>query len=371
MKTFEWTDDFNTNLPSVDQQHRHLVDLINRLGEMFGDHQVDRAQMKLLFLELADYAKRHFDDEERLMQEAGIDRRHIQRHQRTHSRFLDDVGAIYAAGGEHVESSGGDMLDYLTHWLSFHILGMDQDMSRQIMAMKEGAAPAEAFDRFERPKDEAIEPLLAALNRMLQKLSNRNQELVDLNQTLEARVAERTEELSQANKELKALSLTDALTGLANRRHAILLLETLWTESREHGEPISALMIDADYFKQVNDNYGHDAGDDVLIALARELKNSIRTDDLVFRLGGDEFLVLCPATDFHGAMQVADTLLKCVADMKVATGDGYWRNSVSIGVSTSEPGMERFEDVIKAADDGLYKAKGAGRGCARSASQNA
>lgn len=371
MNTFEWTSDFDTHLPVVDKQHHHLVDLINRLGDAFGDHEVDPTQLQLLFLELADYAKKHFDDEEQLMVDSGIDERHVTRHKSVHSHFLDDINAIYAAGKNHVDQCGADMLDYLTHWLTFHILGQDQDMAHQIEAVRNGMSASEAFDRYERPRDEAIEPLLSALNRMLQQLSERNQELVDLNRTLEARVAERTEELSRANQELKALSLTDALTGLSNRRHAMLQLDTLWTEARERGVPISALMIDADYFKQVNDQYGHDAGDDVLVELSRALKNTIRTDDLVFRLGGDEFLVLCPNTDFEGAMNVAASLLDRIAVLRVATGDGFWKNSISIGVATSNAGMHEFDELIKAADDSLYLAKDAGRGCARSSQSDA
>ena len=87
----------------------------------------------------------------------------------------------------------------------------------------------------------------------------------DLNRTLEDRVAQRTEALKKANQELKALSLTDALTGLPNRRHARLLLETLWQQSKENGQPVTALRIDADNFKEVNDTHGYGAGDMVLI----------------------------------------------------------------------------------------------------------
>ena len=366
MNTFEWTDDFNTHLPTVDDQHHGLVDLINALGESLGEHHVDRKQMDALFVELAEYAKKHFDDEEQLMESSGIDRRHIERHKQIHARFLRDVNSLYSAGGEHIENSGSDVLDYLTHWLTLHILRQDQDMAHQIFAVEQGMDPAEAYARHERRRDEAMEPLLAALNRMLNQLADRNQSLIELNRTLEARVAERTAELSRANQELKALSLTDALTGLSNRRHAMLQLETLWIESKQRDEPIAALMIDADHFKAVNDHYGHDAGDVVLIELARALKTAIRTDDLVFRLGGDEFLVLCPATGFEGAMRVAETLVDRIDHLRVKTGDGAWENSISIGVATSAPGVDGFNELIKLADDSLYMAKEAGRGCARS-----
>jgi hemerythrin len=365
MPTFDWNQNYVTDLPSVDDQHHHLVDLINRLGQSLGDNRVSNDELQSLFSELVTYAKFHFNDEERLMRETGIDRRHIKRHVASHRRFLKDVAALHSVGQEQAAQSASGILDYLVHWLAYHILGEDQDMARQIAAVRAGSDPVAAFEIHEREKEVAVEPLLAALNRLLGQLSARNKDLVDLNQSLEERVAQRTQELSKANAELKTLSLTDVLTGLSNRRHAMILLDALWKESDENGRPLSALMIDADNFKEVNDTYGHDAGDHVLIELSLELQHSLRSDDLVFRLGGDEFLVLCPATDFDGAMQVADTLLGCVSRMRVATGSGFWKNSISVGVATRLPSMKVFDNLIKSADDSVYLAKKAGRNCVR------
>ncbi|NDY96246.1 GGDEF domain-containing protein [Wenzhouxiangella limi] len=370
MITFQWNQDYMTDLPSVDGQHRHLVDLINQLGRSLGDNGVSRADLQSLFGELVSYAQFHFQDEERLMRETGIDERHIDRHVSSHRRFLKDVDTLQSTDSGPAERSGAGILDYLVHWLAYHILGQDQDMARQIEAVRSGAEPAEAFDRHEREKEAAIEPLLAALNQLLQQLSARNRELVELNHSLEERVAERTQALSQANDELKALSLTDVLTGLSNRRHAMMLLATLWEESDQTGQSLAALMIDADNFKIVNDTYGHDAGDTVLMELARELQHSLRSDDLIFRLGGDEFLVLCPATDFDGAMQVGRSLLDRVAKMSVPTGSGFWKNSISVGVAVRTAPMRVLDELIKAADDSVYLAKDAGRNCVRASQES-
>lgn len=100
--------------------------------------------------------------------------------------------------------------------------------------------------------------------------------------------------------------------------------------------------------------------------LARELRYGLRSDDLVFRLGGDEFMVLCPATGFEGAMTVATTLLERVAQMRVATGAGFWKNSISVGVATRSPSMSSLDELIKMADKSVYLAKKAGRNCVRS-----
>jgi len=366
MQTFEWTRQFETDLPSVDGQHRHLVDLINRLGKALSEDQVDAGNLTPMVAQLVDYARFHFEDEEKLMRESGLDPRHIEHHAANHRRFLEDIAALDPTRDDASAQFGAELLDYLVHWLSYHILGQDRDMANQMAAIGDGMAPTIAFEQHERQQDAALQPLLAALHRLMQQLSARNQELSELNHTLEQRVAERTKALSQANDELEVLSRTDALTGLSNRRHAMQQLQALWQESEQTGRSVSALMIDADSFKEVNDTYGHDAGDAVLVALATELQHALRSDDLIFRLGGDEFLVLCPATDFNGAMQVANALLERVASMHVATGSGSWNNSASLGVATRSEGMNNPDDLIKAADDSVYRAKQAGRGCVKS-----
>lgn len=182
---------------------------------------------------------------------------------------------------------------------------------------------------------------------------------------LEKKVRERTEELHRANQELIEISLTDALTGLSNRRHALQQLKTLWEESTRSGNPLSVMMIDADHFKEINDTCGHDAGDFVLSELGRTLQHAVRTDDLVSRLGGDEFLIICPNTDRSGGLKVAETVRKKVSDMRVPAGDGCWNGSVSIGVAVRTSDMKTFESLIKAADKGVYAAKRAGKNCVR------
>lgn len=118
--------------------------------------------------------------------------------------------------------------------------------------------------------------------------------------------------------------MTDALTGLPNRRHALQQLKTLWEESTRSASPLSVMMIDADHFKEVNDTCGHDAGDLVLGELARTLQHAVRTDDLVSRLGGDEFLIICPDTDSSGGRQIAETVRKkfltCVCQPETGVG---------------------------------------------------
>ena len=161
------------------------------------------------------------------------------------------------------------------------------------------------------------------------------------------------------------ISLTDVLTKLPNRRHAMQQLKKYWEESKQSGKPISLMMIDADHFKDVNDTYGHDAGDHVLCELSKTLQDIVRTDDFVSRLGGDEFLIICPNTNSSSGLQIAETVRKNISQMRVQIGDGYWNGSVSVGVAVRRDDMETFEFLIKAADKGVYLAKRDGKNCVR------
>jgi len=182
-------------------------------------------------------------------------------------------------------------------------------------------------------------------------------------------LAQKTLKLGKANKKLGELALTDVLTGLFNRRYARQQLKKLWKESIEHGTPLACMLIDADNFKEVNDNYGHEAGDVVLREIAKELQNAVRTDDIVCRLGGDEFFIICPNTDEAGCMHIANITLAKVLALSVDVGAGTWQGSISIGVAVKKDSMENIGQLIKAADQGVYAAKDAGRGCIRLAKE--
>ncbi|SEQ42132.1 hemerythrin [Ectothiorhodospira magna] len=361
MNTFHWDSAFLTGLHTVDAQHQHLVDLINRLGQARMDNQLQPDDLATLHQELVDYAQHHFRDEENLMKQAGIDPRHITAHVQAHVDFLQEVSRRHASAEISTLCSSRQLLDYLTHWLAFHILGQDHNMARQIAAVNTGATPAEAFLQEEKTSHGATQPLLRALNGLYTQLSARSQELEQLNRELEDRVNQRTCALLEANRQLEVLSLTDMLTGLPNRRHAIQHLEALWQESITTGKPMACMMVDADHFKTVNDTYGHDAGDRVLQTLARTLRHALRNDDIVCRLGGDEFLILCPATPHKGALYIAEQVRQNAARLRVPTGGQPWHGSVSIGVAVSTAQIPHHEALIKMADAGVYQAKQAGK----------
>lgn len=367
MNSFEWNPVFETGITDVDTQHHHLVDVINDFGDLLTEDHLTSDRIAVIFKELTEYADYHFRDEEILMKNIGLDMRHQESHSEVHSSFLTEVVNLAAESDDDTGAGLKHLLDFLIHWLAYHILGADQNMARQIVAIQSGSSPEEAYETEELQNGRFTEPLIVALNHLFDMVSSRNRELKQVNILLEQKVEHRTKELSEANRRLEELALTDVLTGLYNRRYALRALHTLWNESDVRKQTLTCLMIDADGFKVVNDTYGHDAGDEVLRVLSRTLAENLRTDDILCRLGGDEFFIICPSTDAVGGMKVADQLLSAVNNLRVPVGEKFWTGSISIGVGVQSPEMSNFEELVKMADLGVYAAKNAGRNCVRQA----
>lgn len=373
MKEFVWDKHYVTGIQEVDEQHHQLVNLINAFGEKLSEDNIDFASIESIYQQLVSYSHYHFDEEEKLMVKVGIDRRHLKLHKTLHAHFLDDVTALYDEVAPDNLKPAYHLFNFLTNWLAFHILGCDQNMGRQLKSIQKGMQPAQAYEADEKENEASTkQPLLNAIDALFHLVSQRNKELRVLNQSLEKKVAQRTEKLAQVNEQLKAISVTDLLTDLPNRRYAMQMLSNLWKESISQSQPLLCMMIDADHFKEVNDTYGHDKGDIVLITLAKTLKDSVRTDDIVCRLGGDEFFVICPNTGLDSGINLAEEVRKKVDRLRVPTGGKPWHGSVSIGVASNRFFMDgNFELLIKTADEGLYKAKLDGKNCVRTVQPSA
>jgi diguanylate cyclase (GGDEF)-like protein len=189
-------------------------------------------------------------------------------------------------------------------------------------------------------------------------------ELRRTERALEDKVRARTLALEEANARLTALSTTDSLTNLANRRHFDHVLTREWDRARRTGEPLALLMLDVDWFKAYNDQYGHQVGDECLRSIATIFTlNTRRSSDLVARYGGEEFAVIIPTTDATGAQQVAETIRRAVETFNLKhEASPYGILTVSIGVAVTVPGNDQEPAVLVAsADSALYQAKGNGR----------
>ncbi len=156
-------------------------------------------------------------------------------------------------------------------------------------------------------------------------------------------------------------SRTDALTGLANRRHFDEQLERVLAETDRFGGSCALVICDIDFFKKVNDTYGHDAGDAVLMQVAEALREAVRAVDVCARIGGEELAVILPQTALEGAVELADRLRQRVASLAVPHDGVTLRVTVSAGVSTYSAGEPGKSQLFKRADEKLYLAKNAGR----------
>lgn len=194
----------------------------------------------------------------------------------------------------------------------------------------------------------------------------------------DAEIGHRCSVLIRAKREADALrrtvesgleaAITDPLTGLFNRRYALPHLNRLSAESRKTGRQFALMVLDIDHFKAVNDTYGHQAGDDILIQVANRLRDNLRAVDLLARIGGEEFLVAIPNSDVVHARTAAERLCRLIADTPFFIGSDRTevRASVSVGVSLSngDDGYsvpDDLDDLVNEADAALYAAKNAGR----------
>lgn len=192
--------------------------------------------------------------------------------------------------------------------------------------------------------------------------------LQERNRELELMVEERTQAIKEANDKLEALSNTDWLTGIANRRYFDQLLVQEWNRAQRAESAISLVMLDVDHFKLYNDKHGHLVGDVCLQKLAKTLtKTARRAGDLVARYGGEEFVVLLPDTGADDALQIARRIQREVWSLVLAnpeTPSGII--TVSLGMASMIPsGKNNPEELVRQADLALYRAKESGRDCIR------
>jgi len=218
-------------------------------------------------------------------------------------------------------------------------------------------ALADRYNTLRRDKALAQDALLQAQQQLVDSLKTSEHEL-------ELRVAQRTDELQALNARLHALSQTDGLTGIANRRRFDEVLALEWKRAQRLGQPLAVLMLDVDWFKKYNDHHGHQVGDACLQQIARTLAATVcRSGDLVARYGGEEFVCVAPATDGPSALGMARKIVQAVRALALPHGmSPLGVVSVSVGVACGVPGPgTSAAGLLRRADAALYSAKAQGR----------
>ncbi|MCL1824823.1 MAG: diguanylate cyclase [Betaproteobacteria bacterium] len=168
-------------------------------------------------------------------------------------------------------------------------------------------------------------------------------------------------ELAISNRSLQEAALTDALTGLPNRRYALERVQQEWAASHRSARSLACMVIDLDNFKQINDIYGHDVGDIALRLISEALRRVLRGQDVICRTGGDEFLVICPETSQEDVLACGERLRKEIDQLDVINEDEVLRLSISVGVAVRDEAMSSASDLIKRADRSVLMAKRLGR----------
>ncbi len=161
-------------------------------------------------------------------------------------------------------------------------------------------------------------------------------------------------------KRVEELSITDQLTQLHNRMYLENSFNKEIKRSKRYNHPFAVIMLDIDYFKEVNDTYGHDVGDRVLVMISKILSEHIRETDILGRWGGEEFLIICPHTDNEEAFVLAEKLRTAIEDYRF---DTVGKKTCSFGISVFDLSDEGYREVVKRSDDALYRAKKNGRNC--------
>jgi diguanylate cyclase (GGDEF)-like protein len=168
-------------------------------------------------------------------------------------------------------------------------------------------------------------------------------------------------ELAIANRKLEHAAHTDPLTGLFNRRAAMTLLAQAWSAATRSKVSLVVMAIDIDHFKSINDQHGHAAGDTALKEVAKTLRVNLRNEDSLYRIGGEEFLVVCQNTDMKASLHSAERLRKAVQALEIEVGQTLIKTAICIGVAQKEAAMKDVDALVNMADKALYAAKHAGR----------
>lgn len=357
---FPWNDHLETGIATVDEQHKKIVEIINRLAETLVDASDD--EIAEVFDELKNYASYHFETEEALWSEHLSQDSEYLAHQKSHATFMPEVLEIQK---EHSEQPLTSVLEhvvqFLIRWLVLHIIYDDKRMALVIEKMKQGMTREDAKVAADRQIVETINELAGIVLSMYDSLSSRTLDL--LRERTERERAEKR--LKSANRRLEELAVTDQLTGLWNRRHFDDVFNRELKRAQRNKSTLTFIMFDIDHFKNLNDRYGHAQGDVALQAVGKTVLGICRRPgDMPFRIGGEEFGVLVLDHSDQMGERFGEIIRSAMENLKIenigsSVGDHM---TVSVGVVTCIPEPnDTIETLAVVADQRLYQAKDQGR----------
>ncbi|PSF07129.1 diguanylate phosphodiesterase [Marinobacter fuscus] len=367
---FPWNRNFETGLEDIDEQHRVLVSILNRLAWHFASDASELSTEHILE-ELLAYAAYHFEYEETIWNEAMGGSDVARNHHDSHQMFFVRI-QMFKQRDDPGEETLMELFDYLTRWLAFHILESDRRMALTVKALRDGLTMAEARERVDAELSGTISVLVNALLEIYGKLSaltiqlmrekmarHRAEEEVQriqnerLNKALE-------QQASEYQKHLEALAYTDGLTGLWNRNGIIRAVnEWMDAEPRSDGSGV-LIAIDLDNFALVNNLLGEDAADRLLGLLTRRWLDALPCDAVLARTGGDEFTVLLPDAN---QLESRLSALKLTANQRFDLDGHQVVLEFTAGIVLFPgPGAIAAETILRQAYHILYRAKQEAKG---------
>lgn len=359
LEIFPWNENFATGIEEIDIQHKKLIELLNNLANTLTQEKI--VEVEETFNKLAEYADFHFKSEEEVWKKYLKDDVLVHEHKDSHESFLPKILELQKKNSdktyyEIVE----DVLLFLIRWLAFHIIDEDRRLALIIHAIKDGCQFNEAKFLADKEMGGSMRSLIDAILSMYDNLSLK---AINLIRERKARLKAQ-KELRDINKKLERLSITDQLTSLYNRRHFDDTFNLELKKAVRNKTSLSLIIFDIDFFKKLNDTYGHAKGDEALIRVSRCLLNTCkRPNDYCFRIGGEEFAVIISNEDEKSAIGLCKLLQKNVNALNIPNKDsklGYL--TISMGLASLYPTVDDTVDSItKLADDRLYFAKKKGR----------
>lgn len=360
VEVFPWNQYFEIGIDTLDQQHQILASLVNKLAkELVLNDGVD---IDSVIGSLVEYAQIHFEFEERIWEEHLPAFYHITSHKETHVQFIPSVlDAVEKCDGEDSSVKAEAIIHFIIQWLIHHILQADGFMASTIQNLDEGMSLELAEQNADKKSQQATTFILSTIYTVYKQISSHA--IATMTEIRKKEEVQR--ELVRINKKLEKIILVDPLTELYNRRHFNSVFEKKLSAAKRDKTTLSVLFIDLDYFKRVNDHYGHLVGDQVLVKVSQCLQRILkRPNDIIFRIGGEEFVTLTHNDDESGLLDIAEKVRASIEGLQIPNigSDISSYVTASIGALHIKPkSTDTIDNIMNLADKRLYAAKSAGR----------
>jgi len=367
IQLFPWDEAFETGHSLIDRQHKTLIELLNKLANKLTHDEPISVQEALE--ELTHYADFHFKSEEEIWANYFQDDAWFNKHKRQHDSFLPKVLELNKKYKDRpFEETTEEILKFIIRWLAFHIIDDDKRLALAIDEIKQGASLEKAKSIANDKMIDSFKGLIEVIMAMYDGLSSKTLHMMrerNVRTKIENELKKTNQKLQEANVQLEQLSITDQLTSLYNRRHFDNIFKAELHRAQRDQKPLILVSFDIDFFKKLNDHYGHSVGDEALMKIGQKLKKVCRrSNDFSFRLGGEEFAVITTDKNHKDGVKYGERIRKYIEDLKIPNINSevsdYMTVSVGVVVANPESGYDP-KRLMKVVDQRLYAAKDLGR----------